>query len=63
MDRYCGAIKQKGSPVPVVYGFFDGTKLAVSRISSTGNGDNLQQQHPMASAFTSSVQWKGESTT
>jgi hypothetical protein len=44
VDRYCRAVAAKGSPMNNVFGFIDGTKVPTCRISSTGNGDNLQKQ-------------------
>ncbi|KAF0720978.1 hypothetical protein AaE_010220, partial [Aphanomyces astaci] len=44
LDQYCAAIKKRGAPLDSVFGFIDGTKVAVSRISSSGSGDNLQRQ-------------------
>lgn len=44
MDKYCQAIANKGSPISTIFAFIDGAKLGTCRISSTGNGQNLQRQ-------------------
>ncbi|ETV90190.1 hypothetical protein H310_14972, partial [Aphanomyces invadans] len=44
MDRYCAAVAAKGSPLTNVFEFIDGTKVQTCRISSTGDGENLQKQ-------------------
>ncbi|ETV65063.1 hypothetical protein H257_18150 [Aphanomyces astaci] len=44
IDDYCAAIARKGSPSQNVFGFIDGTKVQVCRISATMDGNNMQKE-------------------